>query len=331
VNENIKAVITGTGSGIPEKILSNADLEKMVDTSDEWIFSRTGIRERHIVADGITNSDLCLTASQNALQMAGANPEEIDMIIVGTVTPDHTLPSTAAILQSKLGAKNSAAFDVVAACAGFLHGLTIARNMITMGDFKKVLVVGSEVLSTIADYSDRSTCVLFGDGAGAVLVERSDDEDGSEVLSSYLKADGTKKELLWIPMGGVSQKITAENVEHPDRYVKMNGNEIYKLAVRAMCDAAQVSLKKAGLVADDIDWLIPHQANIRIIQGVAKRLRIPSERIYLNIEKYGNTSAASVPIALDEANRKGLLKKGDNILMVAFGGGLTWGATLLRW
>ena len=264
--------------------------------------------------------------------MAGVSPEELDMIVVGTVTPDHPLPSTASILQSKLGASNSAAFDIVAACAGFLHGLTIARTMITAGDFKKILVVGGEILSGITDYNDRSTCVLFGDGAGAVIVERREGgEDTAQVISSYLKADGTKKELLWIPLGGNAGKITADNVNDPNRYVKMSGNEIYKLAVRAMCDAANVSLQKAGITAEDIAWLIPHQANIRIIQGVAKRLKIPEEKIYLNIEKYGNTSAASVPIALDEANRKGLLKKGDYILMVAFGGGLTWGASLIRW
>jgi len=332
VQNSIKAVITGTGAGIPEKILSNYDFEKMVDTSDEWIFSRTGIKERHVVSNGETNSDLCLKASQNALEMAGIGPEELDMIVVGTVTPDHPLPSTATILQSKLGATNAAAFDIVAACAGFLHGLTIARNMIYAGDFKKVLVVGAEVLSSITDYTDRSTCVLFGDGAGAVVVEhRERDDDPSEVVSSYLKADGTKKELLWIPLGGMVNKITAENVEDTDRYIKMAGNEIYKLAVRSMCDAANASLKKAGITAEDITWLIPHQANIRIIQGVAKRLHLPPEKIYLNIEKYGNTSSASVPIALDEANRTGKLKKGDYILMVAFGGGLTWGASLIRW
>jgi 3-oxoacyl-[acyl-carrier-protein] synthase III len=331
VNDHLRAVITGTGGYAPDKIMTNFDFEKIIDTSDEWIYSRTGIKERRYAPPEVSNSDMCLEASKSALEMAGVTPEELDMIIVGTVTPDHPLPSTASILQAKLGAVNSAAFDIVAACAGFLHGLTIARNMIVAGNFKKILVVGAELLSRYFDITDRSTCVLFGDGAGAVVVESRDNDDTSGVLSSYLKADGTKKELLWIPIGGSSRIYTPENVKHRDRYITMAGNEIYKLAVRAMCDAAIKSLENAGITAEDISWLIPHQANIRIINGVAKRLKIPDEKIYLNIEKYGNTSSASVPIALDEANRKGLLKKGDYILMVAFGGGLTWGASLVRW
>jgi 3-oxoacyl-[acyl-carrier-protein] synthase-3 len=331
VSNQINAVITGTGAYAPSKVLTNKDFEKMVDTSDEWIFSRTGIKERHIINDGETNSDLCLQASRNALEMANVSPEELDMIIIGTVTPDYLLPSTATILQWKLDAPNAAAFDVVAACAGFLHGLSIAKGFIHSGNFKKILVVGSEVLSKITNYKDRSTCVLFGDGAGAVVVEAMDGSDQTGVLSSYLKADGTKTELLWIPAGGTAHPLNEETVDSNERYIYMAGNEIYKLAVRAMCDAAIKSIEKAGITTNDVAWLIPHQANIRIIEGVAKRLQIPSEKVYLNIDKYGNTSAASVPIALDEANRKGLLKKGDYILMVAFGGGLTWGATLIRW
>jgi 3-oxoacyl-[acyl-carrier-protein] synthase-3 len=331
VSSHINAVITGTGAYAPDRVLTNQDLEKMVDTSDEWIFSRTGIKERHVVEDGETNSDLCLHAARNALEMANVSPEELDMIIIGTVTPDYTLPSTAAILQRKLGAANAAAFDVVAACAGFLHSLSIAKGFIDSSGFRKILVIGSEVLSRVTNYEDRSTCVLFGDGAGAVVLEAQDGSEMTGVLSSYLKADGTKTELLWIPVGGSANPINKDTVQGIERYISMAGNEIFKLAVRAMCDAAIKSIEKAGITTNDIAWLIPHQANIRIIDSVAKRLQIPSEKVYLNIEKYGNTSAASVPMALDEANRKGLLKKGDYILMVAFGGGLTWGATLIRW
>lgn len=331
MSDHINAVITGTGAYAPGKVLTNQELEKMVDTSDEWIFSRTGIKERRIVENGQNNSDLCLGAAKNALEMAQISPDELDMIIIGTVTPDYTLPSTATILQWKLGASNAAAFDIVAACAGFLHGLSIARGFILSGNMKKILVVGSEVLSRVTNYEDRSTCVLFGDGAGAVVMEAQNGSDDTGVLSSYLKADGTKTELLWIPVGGSTNPIEKETVDSNQRYISMAGNEIYKLAVRAMCDAAIKSIEKAGITTDDVAWLIPHQANIRIIDAVAKRLHIPNEKVYLNIEKYGNTSAASVPIALDEANRKGLLKKGDYLLMVAFGGGLTWGASLIKW
>ncbi|MBD3217891.1 MAG: beta-ketoacyl-ACP synthase III [candidate division Zixibacteria bacterium] len=329
----MNAVIRGTGAYTPEKVLTNADFEKIVDTSDEWIVTRTGIKERRIISESETNSDLCLRAGQNALDMAGISAADLDMIIVGTVTPDYNLPSTAAVVQEKLGAANSAAFDVVAACAGFLHGLSIAHGFIVNGNIRRALVIGSEVLSRFTDYSDRSTCVLFGDGAGAVVVEAEDGAapNGSGVLSSYLKADGTKTELLWIPAGGSTKPLDENNIKSRERYITMSGNEIYKLAVRSMCDAALKALDKAGVSTDEISWLIPHQANIRIIEGVAKRLKIPDQKVFLNIEKYGNTSAASVPIALDEANRKGLLKKGDYILMVAFGGGLTWGASLVRW
>lgn len=331
MSNHINAVITGTGSYAPSEVLTNQDFEKMVDTSDEWIVTRTGIKQRHIAPPDISTSDVSYEAARRALEMAEVEPAELDMIMVGTVTPDHPLPATATILQAKLGAVGSAAFDIVAACAGFLHGLALAKAMILTGSYNKILVVGVELLSRITDYNDRSTCVLFGDGAGAVVVERKEGENSSGVLSSYLRADGTKKELLWIPLGGTKQKLTAQNVENPDRYVRMAGNEIFKLAVRAMCDAARSSLEQAGITTDDIAWLVPHQANIRIIDAVAKRLNISREKVYLNIQEYGNTSAASVPIALDEANRKGLLKKGDYIVMVAFGGGLTWGASLVQW
>ncbi len=330
--ETVRAVITGTGSYAPEKILTNEDLEKIVDTSDEWIMTRTGIKRRHVVENGSqSTSDLALEASRRALDMAGIGAEDIDLIVVGTVTPDRPLPSTASILQAKLGANGSAAFDIAAACAGFLHGLSITRSMIMAGNCTKALVVGAEVLTQITNYEDRSTCVLFGDGAGAAVVERRETDDEVGILSSYLRADGSREKLLWVPAGGVTEPITEENIHSRDRYVNMQGNEIFKLAVRAMCDAASKSLEKSGMKSNDIDWLIPHQANIRIINAVAKKLNLPPEKVYLNIQEYGNTSAASVPLALDEANRAGCLKQGDNILMVAFGGGLTWGASLVRW
>ncbi len=329
----MNAVIRGTGAYTPEKVLTNADFEKIVDTSDEWIVTRTGIKERRVVCENESNSDLCFNAGKRAMEMAAISAADLDMIIVGTVTPDYNLPSTAAVVQEKLGATNSAAFDVVAACAGFLHGLSIAHGFIVNGNIRRALIIGSEVLSRVTDYSDRSTCVLFGDGAGAVVVEADDgaDANGSGVLSSYLRADGSKAELLWIPAGGSKNPLNANNIQSRERYIIMSGNEIYKLAVRSMCDAALRALDKAGVRTDEISWLIPHQANIRIIEGVAKRLKISDRKVFLNIEKYGNTSAASVPIALDEANRKGLLNKGDNVLMVAFGGGLTWAASLVRW
>jgi len=332
VTESVRAVITGTGSYAPSKVLTNEDLERMVQTSDEWIVTRTGIKRRHVVENGYqATSDLALEASRKALEMASVNPGELDMIIVATVTPDRILPSTASILQAKLGAEGSGAFDIAAACAGFLHGLTIARSLILCGNCKKILVVGAEVLTSITNYDDRSTCVLFGDGAGAVVVELREQQDDIGIMSSYLKADGTREKLLWVPSGGVAEPLTEDNVNQAGRYVNMQGNEIFKLAVRAMCDAAEKSLRDSGLNNDNISWLIPHQANIRIINAVAKKLNLPTEKVYYNIHEYGNTSAASVPLALDEANRGRLLKKGDNILMVAFGGGLTWGAALVRW
>jgi len=331
MNSEIRAVITGTGGYVPERVVTNFDFEKYLDTSDEWIYSRTGIRERRYAASGEATSDLCLKASERALAMAGVAPQELDLIVVGTVTPDFPLPSTATVLQAKLGAGTCAAFDIVAACTGFLHGLAIAHSMIRAGSYRKILVVGAEILTRIMDVNDRSTCVLFGDGAGAVVVERKDGSEPTGVLASNLCADGTKKELLWIPLGGTVSPLTAENINSHERFILMQGNEVFKVAVRAMCDAALESMRQAGITGEDITWLIPHQANIRIINGVAKRLNLPPEKIYLNIENYGNTSAASVPIALDEANRTGHLKKGDYIIMVAFGGGLTWGASLVRW
>ena len=268
-------------------------------------------------------------AGLRALEMAGVKPEEIDLLMVGTVTPDYRCPSAACIVQKKLGLVNAAAMDIVAACAGFLHGLTTADAFIKVGKFKKIMVIGVEKLSTITDYTDRNTCVLFGDGAGAAIVEPSNDEAG--ILSTYIKSDGRFTELLWIPNGGSAMPF--QNIENPDGdiFLKMNGKEVFKHAVREMEDASRRVLNDAGVNAEDIKLLVAHQANIRIIESTAKRLGIPEEKVFLNIAKYGNTSAASVPIAMDEALQEGKIKKGDLILMTAFGGGLTWASALVRW
>lgn len=326
----IRAKIIGTGGYVPPKVLTNADFEKMVDTSDEWIKSRTGISERRI-SDGEDTSDMCVHAAHRAFEMAGVTAVDIDLIIAGTVTPDYRLPSLSCVIQQKLDAMNAATMDVVAACAGFIHGMSIAQAYIATGAFKRILLFGAETLSSITNYKDRNTCVLFGDGAGAAILAPSDDDSG--VLATYLRSDGNLGDLLHIPGGGVHMPFGKNgSSSDPDDYLlHMQGNEIFKHAVRYMGDAAVRVVKEAGLGADDVDWLVPHQANIRIINATAKRVGVPMEKVYINIEKYGNTSAASVPIALDEAFRAGLIKRGHHIVIVAFGGGLTWGAAAIRW
>lgn len=326
----LRAKIVGTGSYAPEKILTNDDLAKMVDTSDEWIKSRTGMSERRVAAENQGTSDLCTIAAKNAFEASGIKPEEIDLIIAATVTPDYHLPSLACVIQKKLGAVNAASMDVVAACAGFIHGLSMAQAYIGTGMYKKIMVFGAEILSTITNYEDRNTCVLFGDGAGVAILVPSEDESG--ILSTYLKSDGRLDELLYIPAGGTEMPFGRNgHIDSSLRYIHMKGNEIYKHAVRSMGDAAMRVVKEAGLEMDQIDILVPHQANMRIIQAVASRLGMPMEKVFLNLEKYGNTSAASVPLALDEAVRQGRIKPGDYVLSVAFGGGLTWGAAVIRW
>ncbi len=304
-------------------------MEKIVDTSDEWILSRTGISERRICADNEFSSDMAVNAAQKAIAMAGLTPADIDLILIGTVTPDYRVPSLACIVQKKMEMYNSAAMDIVAACAGFLNGLAVGNAFIKSGQFRKILIIGVEKLSSITDYKDRNTCVLFGDGAGAVVLEETADDRG--ILSTYLKSDGRFTELLWIPDGGTinpCQKIKGRDAEV---YLKMNGSEVFKHAVRMMGEASLKALHSAGLTGKDVTWLIPHQANIRIIESTAKRVGISMDRVYLNIAMYGNTSSASVPMALDEANRAGRLKKNDIILMTAFGGGLTWASAVVRW
>ena len=323
------ARITGIGHYLPKKILTNADFEKMVDTSDEWILTRSGIRERHITADDQFSSDMAFEASKMALADAGVDPKDLDTIIVATVTPDMPLPSTGCLLQEMLGAKKAAAFDVSAACSGFIYGLSIGSSMLESGKAKKVLVVGVETLSSITDYTDRTTCVLFGDGCGAVVLEEG--EPGEGVLSTFMQSDGGEKELLYIIAGGAKTPLTTERIEAGEHYIRMKGDGLFKYAVKAMVGAARHTLKEAGLGTEDVNYLIPHQANIRIIEGVRKRLKLEKEQVVVNIDHVGNTSSASIPIALSELKESGTLKKGDLVIMVAFGGGLTWGAALIKY
>ncbi len=322
--------IAGTGASVPDRVLTNADLERIVSTSDEWIVTRTGISERRIASDSQATSDLAVRAAATALEAAAVDPIDVELIVVSTVTPDTFFPSTGCILQDRLGASHAAAFDLSAACSGFIYGLSVADAYLRAGLMRNILVIGAETLSKVVDWSDRGTCVLFADGAGAALVQRTTGD--SRILSTHLYADGSKGKQLIIPGGGsrhpVSQKVLDENLVT----IKMaNGNEVFKVAVRSMEDAALAALKANGAEVTDIDLFVPHQANARIINAVAQRLGVPKERIVVNIDRFGNTSAASIPIALDEAVRAGRLKSGDLLLLAAFGGGLTWGSALIRW
>ena len=325
----LKARIIGTGSYAPSRRMTNTDLEKIIDTSDEWIVSHTGIKERRIADDSITTSDMAAIAVQRAIDMSRCSREEIDMIIVGTFTPDYRLPSTACVIQEKVGLPNAVAFDVVSACTGFLNGLVIATSLIESGAYKKIIVVGSEKLSSITNYKDRNTCVLFGDAAGAVVVDG--DTNGNGVLSTFMKSDGTMRELLWIPAGGTKQPYTPDFTLDGSDKLCMKGTDVYKVAVREMYNSSIKAIEDAGLNISDISLIIPHQANMRFIQGLAKRLKVSMDKVVVNIHKYGNTSSASIPLALDEANRAGRLKQGDNVLMVAFGGGLIWASAVMKW
>ena len=320
--------ILATGISLPDKTLSNADLERIVETSDEWILTRTGIRERRITEANVATSDLGAAAGKMALDNAGLDATEVDLILVATATGDHLFPSTACIVQDKLGAVNATAFDISAACSGFLYSLTVAHSLLCSGVCRNALIIGAEALSKITDYEDRSTCVLFGDGAGAMIVELG--TDGNGVFASHLGSDGRFSGLLHLPAGGSRQPASMDTVKQHQHFIKMNGNELFKVAVRSMEDAARETLKRAGLETSQVDMLIPHQANIRIINSLAKRLGIEKERVYVNIERFGNTSAASIPIAYHEASTNNVCKKDSNILLVAFGGGITWGGVLLR-
>lgn len=325
----MNARITGTGSALPAKILTNADLELIVDTSDEWITSRTGIKERRIAAAGEYTSTFASAAARQALAMAGVSPGELDLIIVGTVTPDFPFPSTACIIQNELAAVNAVAFDVSAACSGFIYGLSIADSFIRTGRVKKALVIGAEVLSRIVDWSDRNTCILFGDGAGAAIVEASEDQNG--ILSTHIFSNGSCWNMLYQPGSGSRNPASDRSIDPKLFFIHMEGNDVYKHAVRAMEEAATTALQANNMSASELTLFIPHQANIRIVNATAKRLDLPAEKVFINLHNYGNTSAASIPIALDEANRQGMLGKGDSILLDAFGGGFTYGSAMLKW
>jgi 3-oxoacyl-[acyl-carrier-protein] synthase-3 len=322
----IYARIAGTGSCLPEKVVTNADLEKLVDTSDEWIASRTGIRQRHIAAEGQTTCDLAEGAARAAMDSAGVSAKDIELIVLGTTTPDIIFPSTACLLQHRLGANGCGAFDVNAACSGFIYAMAVANNFIRAGSVKTALVVGAETLSRMVDWTDRSTCVLFGDGAGAVVLQASDKPG---ILSTHIHADGGHKELLWNPVG-VSVGFKPQEKNAGVR-VLMQGSDVFKVAVKTLDRVVEETLDANGLDRHDIDWLIPHQANLRIIQATAKRLDMPMERVVVTVDKHGNTSAGSVPLALDFAVRSGKIQRDQLLLLEAFGGGFTWGSALLRY
>ncbi|RJQ53341.1 MAG: ketoacyl-ACP synthase III [Nitrospiraceae bacterium] len=320
--------ITGTGSYAPEQVLTNFDLEKKVDTSDEWITERTGIKERRIAKDEAA-SDLCLEASKQALQAAGVKPADIELIIVATMSGDMPMPSTASFLQKKLGAKHAAAFDLNAACSGFLYGLSVADNFIRSGAMKTILLVGAEVMSKFIDWQDRSTCVLFGDGAGAVVLERTTGQRG--ILSTHLYSDGNMWDYICLPGGGSQNPPSLKTLKNKMHFVKMKGNETFKVAVRTLEKLVLDTLKKNNIKPSGLAMLIPHQANLRIIKATAERLHLPMSRVAVNLDRYGNTSSASIPIALDEVVREGKIKKGDYILLESFGAGLTWASALIKW
>jgi 3-oxoacyl-[acyl-carrier-protein] synthase III len=325
----LKARIISTGSCVPENVITNNDLEQIVDTSDEWILERTGIRQRRIVNGGQSTSDLACEAALAAFKRADLKPRDIDLIIVATISGDMVFPSTACFLQQKLGAKNAAAFDLNAACSGFLYGMHLSSNLIRAGAHKRILLVGAEVLSKFTDWSDRTTCVLFGDGAGAVLLEGTKERRG--IFSTHIYSDGSLSDLITLPGGGSKNPCSRESILKRLHFMKMKGNETFKVAVRTLEQLASHTLKENNLDPSQLSLLIPHQANLRIIQATAKRLGLPPEKVFINIEKYGNTSAASIPIALDEAARSGRCREGEYVLLEAFGGGLTWASALLRW
>src|SRR5438445_2401473 len=323
------ALVTGWGFYAPSRVMTNAELERIVDTSDEWITSRTGIKERRFVADGETTSSMSVRAGRAALEKARLRAQDVQLVIVGTASPDYLFPATACLVQTELGATKAGAFDVEAACTSFLSALAIARGMIVAGSVENVLVIGAETLSRLLNWKDRTTCVLFGDGAGAAVIEASNASVGIE--STVLHADGSKGDLLMVPAGGSKTPASADTVERGLHFITMSGGEVFKLAVKSMADAAEEAIAEAGLTLDDISLMIPHQANVRIIDGVAKRLRFPSEKVFVNIQRYGNTSAASIPIAICEAEATGRLRQGDKLLLVALGCRFTWGAAVLEW
>lgn len=327
--KKIDVGITGVGSYVPEKILTNHDLSKLVDTSHEWIVERTGIHERRIVEDHIASSDLGTIAAKNALKDANIQPEEIDLIILATLSADYALPSTACVIQKNIGAINAAAVDINAGCSGFVYGLSMGESFIKSGMYKKVLVIGAEVFSKILDWQDRNTCILFGDGAGAFILEECEKDFG--IMSSELGSDGRNGEVLIQPAGGSRLPASIDTVENRLHYIQMDGKEVFKFAVRIMEKTSLSVLEKANLRPEDLDLLVPHQANMRIIDSAVKKLKLDKDKVCINLDKYGNMSAASIPVALDEAIKNNRVKKGDNILLVAFGSGLTWASMTIKW
>lgn len=323
------AAVAATGRGIPEHVMTNHDFASIgIETSHEWIFERSGIVERHLARDGETTCSMAATASRQAMERSGVHPGQLDAIILSTATPDRLLPSTAVDLQAELGASRAAAFDIGAACSGWLYAMTVAEGMIASGTAETILVVGAEKMSSIVDWKDRATCVLFGDGAGAVILQRS--RTGKGILSTFLRSDGQLADLLYRPSGGASVPMSAAVLEDRSHLVKMAGREVFKHAVRSMSEAADRALDSARLTGADVDILIPHQANVRIIEATAKHSGIPMEKVYVNVDRYGNTSSASIPIAIDEAIEKGRIKDGSTALLVAFGAGFTWASMIIR-
>lgn len=325
----IPAGITGTGMGLPGKIMTNADLEKIVDTSDEWITTRSGIKQRYIAEPGEYTSDLAVKAAWEALEQAGLKPEELDAIIVGTITPDYPFPAAACVVQEKLGAHRAAAFDLSAGCTGFMYAITVGAQFINTGMYRNILIIGAETLSRILNWEDRTTCVLFGDGAGAVVLQPV--SKGKGILACELGSDGTGVPLLLQTAGGSKYPASAETVSGKQHSIYMAGKDVFKFAVKVMGEVAEKAIAKAGLTIDDIDFFIPHQANIRIIDSAAKRLGLDMSKVFVNVDRYGNTSSASIGIALAEAVREGKVKDGDTLVLVGFGAGLTWGACVLCW
>jgi len=330
LTKGIDVCIAGTGSYVPEKILTNEELASRVDTSDEWIVTRTGIKERRIAAEGEHTSHMATHAARRALEQAGLAPEDVDLIIVATVTPDTLTPATACYVQQALGANRAVAFDISAACSGFLYAMKISKRLISDGAFNNALIIGAEKLSAFVNWEDRGTCVLFGDGAGAAVLRKAEPGEGS-IIATEMGTDGSLTHLLNIPGGGSACPITIDNAGDRLATLAMLGKEVFKHAVNRMKEAAEKVIERAGLAPEDIACVIPHQANLRIIDAIADRLAVPNERVYVNLHKYGNTSAAAVAIALDEAARSGAFKRGDHIVLVVFGAGLTWAAAAIRW
>lgn len=330
ISQDLRCVgITGLGAAVPERVLTNADLERLVDTSDDWIFTRTGIRQRRVVDPGTTNSDLAVAAGERALADAGVRSDEVDLIVVANVLGDMFTPATSNLVQARLGASSAAAFDLNAACPGFLYGLAVAEPLVATGRYHTVLVVGVEIPSNFINWDDRNTCVLFGDGAGAAVLQPV--SDGRGILSTVLGSDGSAAHLIEVPAGGSRRPITPEVLQARENTVRMIGSEVFKMAVRVMGDAGLEALARAGLAKEDVSLLVPHQANGRIIEATFRRLELPAEKVMMNVDRFGNTSAASIPIALTEARDAGRLRADDVVLMVAFGAGMSWASVAMRW